>query len=117
MALAVKREITKLDPRSAPKPATPQPDALFKAFGRHIDDADDAERKLLTELTDFLWTGVYITGVHLPSVPGTSCNSRVRLERLLSKAKEVRGVYQQRLHENGQLDDCDTGRELARWET
>ena len=69
LALAVRQETLKQDERSAPKPATPQADALFKAIGWHIDDADDAERKLLIELTDFLWSGVYITGVHIPGVP------------------------------------------------
>ena len=97
---------------SAPKSATPLTDALFNAIGQHLDEAQEAERKLFGELAEFLWTGNYTTGVYNLALK-TSLPSRVRLEVLLSKAEQVRENYQSRLYDAGHVADCDFTRELS----
>ena len=109
LAAAVKNEMSNSS-------ATPRADALFNAIGKHLDEAGEAERKLLSDLAEFLWTGSYTTGVHNLALK-TSRASRVRLEVLLSKAKEVREKYQNVLFMNKQIKDLDFLRDLTHRET
>ena len=102
------------------KPAQPAPpsyplaDAMFQALGEHLD-AGEAEREFFEHLKESLWTGDW-----LGPRGGTKKSpqaAKKRLERLLSKATEVRCTYQARLADEGEISDKNFRRSLTEQET
>ena len=90
-------------PQPAP-PSYPLADAMFQALGEQLD-AGEAERELLGHLEEALWTGDWL-GPHGGTKKSPQA-AKKRLERLLSKATEVRCTYQARLVDEGKISDRD----------
>jgi len=83
---------------------------MFKALGEQLD-AGEAEREFFEHLEESLWTGDW-----LGPRGGTKKSpqaAKKRLERLLSKATEVRCMYQARLVGEGEISDWDFSRSLT----
>ena len=88
-----------------PKESFPLADALFRAVGQHLD-ADETERHLFGEFAEHLWRGNFVRDTSEGPVPQAYA-SKARLERMLSKASEIRQEYQQRLFDVNAIEDRD----------
>ena len=97
------------------EPALPLVDALFEEIGARMD-AGEAERQVFGQLAEHLWKGTFVFRYCEGSVEQPRA-AKMRLERMLRKATEVRETYQNRLFNMGELPDRDLLRDLGKDDT
>ena len=88
---------------------------VFRLIGSQMD-AGEAERQLLGKFMNHLWTGDYLTESSERTVPRPRA-SKARLNRLLTKALEVRQRYHSQLWDDNEIEDRNFDRSLTAYET